>query len=120
MSSVEPQPYTRLTGCPTQFFTLCIVRSVKTGKFLAVEEVRNKGWWLPGGFVEPGDDVFQTAHKEAKEEADMELKLKGFLRFDCTLTKFKGRARAVFYAEPLDEDHPPKSIADAESVSAKW
>ncbi len=33
-------------------FSLVVCRNAE-GKFLAVKETRGRGWWLPGGRVEP-------------------------------------------------------------------
>jgi len=44
--------WNRSTGCPTHCFTLIVIRhpgpGEREGKYLAVEESRNRGWWLPG------------------------------------------------------------------------
>jgi len=90
------------------------------GKYLTVEETRERGWWLPGGFVEPGDDFVRTAHKETLEEAGIEIKLLGILRVENSMSKFGGRQRIIFYAEPADPSQEPKSVADQESMSAQW
>ena len=42
------------TATPTYNFSVAIVRN-KEGKFLAVNETRDRGWWLPAGRVEPGE-----------------------------------------------------------------
>lgn len=47
------------------------------GRFLAVNESRGRGWWLPAGFVEPGDDLMTAAIRETQEEAGIDVKLEG-------------------------------------------
>jgi 8-oxo-dGTP pyrophosphatase MutT (NUDIX family) len=78
------------------------------------------GWWLPGGFVECGDDHITTAAKETKEEAGIDINLVGLLGVQSSIKKHGGRQRAIFLAVPKDLEQPPKSVADEESKSAKW
>lgn len=40
---------------PTASFALIVVQHPETKKFLLVKETRGRGWWLPGGRVEPGE-----------------------------------------------------------------
>jgi 8-oxo-dGTP pyrophosphatase MutT (NUDIX family) len=47
------------------------------GRFLAVHESRGRGWWLPAGFVDPGDDLMSAAIRETKEEAGVDVRLEG-------------------------------------------
>lgn len=47
------------------------------GRLLAVHESRGRGWWLPAGFVEPGDDLMTAAIRETKEEAGIDVRLQG-------------------------------------------
>ena len=47
---------------PKNFFnliavSLAIVRNQNTKKFLAVRETRNRGWWIPGGKIDPPEDI---------------------------------------------------------------
>ncbi len=42
------------TPTPTWNFAVVIVRNAE-GKYLAVLETGNRGWWLPAGRVEPGE-----------------------------------------------------------------
>ena len=61
-------------------FSLVVCReSATSNRWLAVEENKNRGWWLPGGFVECGDDHLSTAIKETLEEAGVKVTLKGVL-----------------------------------------
>ena len=110
--------WARATGCPTHYFSLVVVHH--EGKWLAVEETRNRGWWLPGGFVENGDNHVSTAHKETLEEAGITVKLEGILHIQSSITSMGARQRVIFYATPDPVDQKPKSVADAESLSAKW
>lgn len=103
-------------------FSLVVCRQHATSdKWLAVEENKNRGWWLPGGFVECGDDHFSTAIKETLEEAGVQVTLKGILRVENEMNRHAGRQRVIFYAEPTDStNQTPKSIPDEESLGAAW
>ena len=50
-------------------------------KYLAVEEAKGRGWWTVGGAVDSGESFEVAAMREAKEEANLEIELKGILRF---------------------------------------
>ena len=52
------------------------------GKWVAVNESRNRGWWIPGGAVDYGEDFKTAAIRECKEEAGIDVHLKGVLRVD--------------------------------------
>lgn len=102
-------------------FSLVVCRKHSTSNlWLAVEENKHRGWWLPGGFVECGDDHFSTAIKETMEEAGVKVTLKGILRVENTMTKHGGRQRIIFYAEPESDQETPKSTPDEESLGAAW
>jgi len=59
-----------------QHFTLLgialIVCRNNEGKWLAVKETKNRGWWLPGGRVDPPESFFEAAIREVKEEAGIQ------------------------------------------------
>ena len=84
---------------------------------MAVEETRQLGWWLPGGFVENGDDFESTAHKETLEEAGIEIELKGILRVESSVNKVSGRQRVIWFAYPKEVMDQGKTVADEESLS---
>ena len=101
-------------------FSLVVCRHPTTGLWLAVEENKNRGWWLPGGFVECGDNHFSTAVKETAEEAGITVQVKGILRVENEMGPRGGRQRVIFYAEPIDANQAPKSTPDDESLGAAW
>ena len=72
------------------------------------------------GFCEPGDNHHVTAEKETREEAGLDVTLKGILSVQCSMRGHGARQRVVYYAEPKDPKQPPKSVADKESESARW
>ena len=71
--------------------------------------------------MEPGENFFQAAVRETKEEAGIDVVVKGILRVEHSPQgNSHARMRVVFYAEPVDDEQPPKSEADSESLEAKW
>jgi 8-oxo-dGTP pyrophosphatase MutT (NUDIX family) len=52
------------------------------GKYLAVKELGDQGWWLPGGLVDPPEDFLEAAVRETREEASVDVELKGVLRWE--------------------------------------
>lgn len=118
---MSQKSYTRSSGCPTFNFAVIVVRHPDTGKYLAVDESRNRGWWLPAGFVDPGENFVQAAHRETLEEAGVAITLRGILRVEHTTKgSSHARMRVIFFAEPSDPDQPPKSEPDDESNGAAW
>ncbi|MFZ9886030.1 MAG: NUDIX domain-containing protein [Myxococcota bacterium] len=102
----------------TDFFALCVVRLDE--RFLLVEEHERRGWYLPGGRVEPGETLLEAAVRETREEAGIAINVESLLRIEHT-PKAEGRTRirAVFVARPVD-DSPPKAEADEHTLGARW
>lgn len=91
------------------------------GRWLAVRETKNRGWWLPAGLVDPGETFQEVAHRETLEEAGILVELKGVLRVEHSVCgPTDARMRVIFYAEPLDETQRPKQTPDKESEEARW
>ena len=104
---------------PTWCFALVVVR--QDDRFLVIRE-RKHGqlWYLPAGRVEPGEDFFTAARREAEEEAGFSVRLTGIVRVAHT-PRIGGetRMRVVFVGEPADgpiED--PTGGPDA--IDAAW
>eukprot|EP00759_Apiculatamorpha_spiralis_P043730 PhF_6_TR40965/c0_g1_i1/m.62006 len=114
------RPYTRQTGCPTHNFSVVICRHPETKKYLAVDESRNRGWWVPAGWVDPGESFPVAALREAKEESGIDVELKGILRVEHSHAPSGARMRVIFYAEPKDPKQAPKSVPDEESNGAQY
>ena len=102
----------------THGFSVVVVRN-HDGRWLAVKETRNRGWWLPAGLVNEGETFFQAAHRECREEANVEIELKGILRVEHSVYgPTSARMRVVFYAVPVDDRQIPKDYPDKESEEA--
>lgn len=104
---------------PTWFFAMVIVR--KGDRFLLVHE-RKHGqlWYIPGGRVEAGETLEEGAIRETLEEGGIPIKIEGVLRIEHSpMGDGSARCRVFFLARPADET-PPKSIADEESLEARW
>jgi phosphatase NudJ len=104
---------------PSWYFALAIVR--RDNEFLLVQERKHGGrWFLPGGRVEPGEDLMSGAQRETLEEAGIPIVLDGILRIEHTpMPTGETRVRVFFVAHPLD-NRPPKDYADEESLGAAW
>jgi len=62
-------------------FALVVVRRKKDGRYLIVQEFARSGFWLPGGRTDAGESLQDSAIRETKEEAGVDIKLKGILQF---------------------------------------
>jgi len=71
---------------------------------VAVNETRNRGWWIPGGAVDCGENFIQGAIRERKEEAGIDVQIKGILKVDHSVAGNTARMRVIFYAEPTNID----------------
>ena len=87
----------------TYEFAIVIVRNHE-GKYLAVNESRKRGWWVPGGGVDRGETFNEAAVRETKEEGGIDIDLKGILRVEHSPVGDEARMRVIFYAEPKDKN----------------
>ncbi|MCW8132883.1 MAG: NUDIX hydrolase [Planctomycetota bacterium] len=103
---------------PTSFSVLVVVR--KDGQYLLVRErKRGHGWYLPGGRVEPGENLIEAAIRETLEETGVPVTLDGLLRIEHTPVKNGSRVRLFFLGRP-EFDTTPKRVPDRESLGARW
>ena len=117
----EQSQATKRIAFATHGFSVVVVRHPDDGRWLAVEESKGRGWWLPAGHVDRGQTFVEAAHAETWEEAGVRVELKGILAIEHTLTsESEARMRVVFYAEPLDSAAAPKTEPDDESMGAAW
>jgi 8-oxo-dGTP pyrophosphatase MutT (NUDIX family) len=104
---------------PSWYFVLVVVR--KDDKFLLVHERKHEQkWYLPAGRIEPREDFIRAARRETLEETSVPIILEGILKIQHT-PMFDGSARVRFIllAHP-ENDTPPKSEPDEESLGAAW
>jgi len=120
-SSRKIQPLGLSRKHPTYGFSLVIIQHPVTKKFALIEEGAQAGWWLPAGGVDPGEGFMQAAIRESKEEAGIDIELKGILGFENSPRRLGGgRQRMIFLAHPKNIDEPLKSIPDYESLCCIW
>jgi ADP-ribose pyrophosphatase YjhB (NUDIX family) len=106
------------TPIPTWYFSMAVVRLGH--RFLMTQEKKyGSTWSIPGGRVEPGESLADACLREVVEETGVPVRLDGILRVEHTPSPSGARVRIVFLASPLD-DTPPKSVADDESLQARW
>jgi len=97
-------------------FGVVVVQNPGTNQYLAVDESRNRGWWLPAGFIDAGESITVGSKRESVEEAGIDPKMLGILRIELS----GNRCRTVYFAKPLDPEAIPKNFADSESNGAAW
>jgi 8-oxo-dGTP pyrophosphatase MutT (NUDIX family) len=103
---------------PTWFFAVVVVR--RGDRFLLVHEhSHGQLWYLPAGRVEAGESFAAAACRETREESGIPVRLVGVIRVEHSPSPATARMRVVFLAEPED-DTPPKSEPDEESLEAAW
>jgi len=103
---------------PTWYFAMAVVRLGP--RFLLCQERKyGSTWSIPGGRVEPGETLVQACLREVLEETAVPVMIDGILRVEHTPSGNGARVRVVFAATPRD-DTPPKSVADEESLQARW
>jgi 8-oxo-dGTP pyrophosphatase MutT (NUDIX family) len=103
---------------PTWFFAMVVVRLGH--RFLLTQERKYGGTWsLPGGRVEPGEDLASAAIREVLEETGVPVRLDGIVRIEHAASPGSSRVRVIYVATPLD-DTAPKTVADEESLGAAW
>lgn len=109
-------------GILTWYFAVVLVRG-ENDKFLLVHE-RKHGqlWYLPAGRVEPGETLEDGARREALEETGLHVRLTGLLKLQHSPGRDgMARVRAVYLAEPVDADAPPKALpGDEHTLEARW
>ena len=106
------------TPIPTWYFSMAVVRLGH--RFLMTQEKKyGSTWSIPGGRVEPGETLADACLREVVEETGVPVRLDGVLRVEHTPSSNGARVRVIFLGTPRD-DTPPKSVADEESLQARW
>ena len=107
-------------------FALVIVR--KADRFLMIQERNDEqGWYFPAGGVDPGETFAQAACRETREEAGLEVRLRGIYRIEhrpepgAEHASGQATRMRVFFAATVVDDHAePKSFADEHSLGAAF
>jgi len=117
-----PSEYSRRAESIYAFALVVCIREVAGRKqMLLVQEFASKGFWLPGGRVEVGEDLQTAAIRECEEEAGCRINLQGILQFNYTPHDSSTvRLRVTFFARPTDPEAPVKTLPDFESAGATW
>ncbi|CAF4433817.1 unnamed protein product [Rotaria sp. Silwood2] len=111
----------RSIAAPLYAFSLVVCRRKSDNRFLVVQESGSKGFWLPGGRVEIGEQLDKAAERETLEEAGVKIRLTGILKIEFVPRSDITRLRVIYFAEPFDEHNcEPKAIPDYESYGAMW
>jgi ADP-ribose pyrophosphatase YjhB (NUDIX family) len=99
-------------------FALVVCRHID-GRWLCIKESKNRGWWISGGLVTPGEDFYIAAIRHAKAEACIKITIKGILRIEYSICSNEtARMRVIYYATSSDSE--TKQISDDESEYACW
>lgn len=100
-------------------FALVIVR--KRDRFLMIQERNDEqGWYFPAGGVDPGETFVDAAVRETREEAGIEVKIRGVYRIEHRPSPTGTRLRVFFAATVVDEKAEPKAFADEHSLGAAF
>jgi len=106
------------TPVPTWYFALVVVR--QGHRFLLTQEKKyGSTWSIPGGRVEPGEELIDAAMREVVEETGVPVTVEGVLRIEHAPSSSGARVRVIFVGSPRD-DTPPKTESDDESLGAAW
>jgi phosphatase NudJ len=103
---------------PTWSIALVVVR--EGDRFVLVDELRSRGWYLPAGRVEHGETLIGGALREVREESGLEVEFDGILRIEHTPAagKYDARLRIIFVAHPIGG--ALKTEPDEHSNGAAW
>ena len=89
--------------------------SIKDGELqiLLITSIRRKKWIIPKGFIEFNLSAFESAKKEAFEEAGVIGTNETFELGSFTIKKYGGRTNIVVYSmevEKFKDDYPEKNL----------
>jgi phosphatase NudJ len=109
-----------MSRAPSPVWTFALVVVRLGPRFLLVQETKyGATWTIPGGRVEPGEQIAAAAVREVLEEAGVPCRLEGILRVEHDPQADGARLRVIYLASPID-DTAPKSVADDESLRAAY
>jgi 8-oxo-dGTP pyrophosphatase MutT (NUDIX family) len=105
-----------------EVITGTIIRN-KKGEILLIKNKKWKDWVIPGGHVEPGETIAQTAEREVKEETGLDARFVSILDFEEIINSpaFHRPAHFISFHTILEVEDAAKLHADPEEVSEyKW
>ena len=85
------------------------------GRVLMLRQRHRRGWTLPGGLLDRGEDAGQTVRREVREETGLAIRPAEPL---TTVIDPHDRRIDVIFHVPLS--HRPQVVASSEAVSARW
>ena len=89
--------------------SMIVCRNPLTKKYLVIQETDGT-WWIPGGRVDAPETFCEAGIRECKEEAGVDVEIKGILRMEQNMSKSYVRLKSILYAEPIDPHQPPKDF----------
>lgn len=96
----------------------------KTKQVLLVQENTSvvKIWKFPGGYSEPGEDIFETAIREVKEETGLACKFHSLLTFRHRKTGAFGCSDFYYVCllQPLDLEGADLQKCEVEIAELRW
>ena len=91
-------------------------------KILLITSIRKKKWIIPKGFIEFNLSAFESAKKEAFEEAGVIGTNETFELGSFILNKYGGLTKIIVYSmevEKFKEDYPEKNLRKRKWFSSK-
>lgn len=97
---------------------------LKSNKILLVkraEGILEAGkWGLPGGFLDQGENIFECAERELKEETGLDGKVKNLFRINSSPNRMRDEGRNNVAFEFLMDAGEKTSEPDWEQTEVKW
>lgn len=94
----------------------------RAGEVLLVQPVDDEGWTGPGGRWEPGETYEETARRETREEAGVEVDLVGVVEARAGITEFGDRASVPWMGVVFDAEYAGGEVRrqPAEIDEVRW
>ena len=99
--------------------SMIVCRNPVTKKYLVIQEC-DETWWIPGGRVDAPETFMEAGKRECLEEAGVDVEIKGILRMEQNVQVGFLRVKSILYAEPINPNQEPKTIADKESIQGRY
>ncbi|NOZ77227.1 MAG: NUDIX hydrolase [Euryarchaeota archaeon] len=105
------------SGYPSPAVTVDLVVEDGDGRILLVRRGRDPykaRWALPGGYVECGENVLESARREAREETGLEVEIEGLVGvYSDPGRDPRGHTVSITYRARVDGDAVPRGGDDA-------